>query len=71
MVQRFEPRQYCTRLFCINQVTTLTKILALVGIVFCSERQATIIKLNKMSNSCIYEKIAGVMEKIKGKKKLK
>lgn len=49
----------------------MTKILALMVIVFCSERQATIIKLNKMSNSCIYEKRAGVMEKIKGKKKLK
>ena len=54
-----------------NQVTTLTKVLALVGIVFCSERQATIIKFNKMSNSCMYEKMVGAMEKIKGKKKLK
>lgn len=49
----------------------MTKILALVGIIFCSKRQATIIKLSKMSNSCICEKIVGAMEKIKGKKKLK
>lgn len=31
----------------INQVTTLTKIPALEGIVFCRQRQATIIKPNE------------------------
>lgn len=40
----------------INQITTLTKILGdtSLGIIFCTERKATIIEPNEISKSCLY-----------------
>lgn len=52
--------------FGINQVTTPAKISALVGIIFCRDRQQ-LLNLIKWVNSCICEKIGGCYGENKGK----